>query len=224
MRLLIIEDDEETRESLKASFEEECFAVDTAKDGTDGSYMARVNNYDLIILDHLLPGKDGFEVCDEIRRSGKHVPILMLSVKSEIDHKVQLFGQGIDDYVTKPFSFHELIARVRAILRRPKELKDDVITIDDLKLDMQKQAIFRGKERIYLTRKEFSLLEYLMRNKGKVLSRGMIMEHVWSADSDPFSNTIEAHILNLRKKIEPGNKKKLIHSVPGRGYKIDSER
>lgn len=224
MRLLIIEDEENTRESLKVSFEEECFVVDAAEDGISGSYMARVNEYDLIILDHILPGKDGYEVCDEIRKSGKNIPILMLSVKSEIDHKVHLFGQGIDDYVTKPFSFNELLARVRAILRRPKELKSDVIIIQDLTLDMQKQAVFRGKEKIYLTRKEFSLLEYMMRNKGKVLSRGMIMGHVWSADSDPFSNTIEAHILNLRRKIEPGNKKKLIHSVPGRGYKIDSER
>lgn len=224
MRLLIIEDERETRELLKASFEEENFVVDSAEDGTSGSYMARANEYDLIILDHVLPGKDGFQICEEIRRNGKHVPIIMLSVKSEINHKVHLFGQGIDDYVTKPFSFTELLARVRAVLRRPREMKADLISVDDLVLDIQKQAIFRGSRRIYLTRKEFGLLEYMMKNKGKVLSRGMIMEHVWNSESDPFSNTIEAHILNLRKKIDAGHKKRLIHSVPGRGYKIDYER
>ncbi|MBI2013823.1 MAG: response regulator transcription factor [Candidatus Colwellbacteria bacterium] len=221
MRLLVIEDEEETREFLKVALEEQSFAVDTACDGDKGAYLARLNDYDLIILDHILPLKDGFEVCNDIRSSGKHTPILMLSVKSEIDHKINLFEQGIDDYVTKPFSMSELLARVRAILRRPKILQEDEITIDDLVLNVQKQSVSRGDKKIYLTRKEFSLLEYLMRNAGTVVSRGMIMEHVWDSESDPFSNTIETHILNLRKKIELPKKRKIIHSVPGRGYKID---
>lgn len=224
MRMLIIEDQKETREFLRSSFGEEGFVVDTASDGIEGSYLARVNDYDIIILDHILPGKDGFMICNEIRRAGKHMPILMLSVKSEIDHKVKLFGEGIDDYVVKPFSFNELQARVKAILRRPKEVKADILKVDDLVIDTDQHSVARGKKKIYLTRKEFSLLSYLMSHKGKVLSRGMIMEHVWSAESDPFSNTIEAHILNLRKKLEPAGKKKLIHAIPGRGYKLDVEK
>lgn len=224
MRLLIIEDEKETINFLKSSFEEQGFAVDTVENGINGSYMARTNDYDLIILDHILPGKNGFEICNDVRAEGKHTPIIMLSVKSEIDHKVDLLNSGVDDYVAKPFSFNELVARVRAILRRPRDIKGDVLTFDDLILDVQRQTVFRNGEKIYLTRKEFSLLEYLMKNIGAVLSRGMIMEHVWDSAGDPFSNTIEAHILNLRRKLEAGERSKLIHSVPGRGYKIDIEK
>lgn len=224
MRILIVEDEKETRESLKSNLEQESFAVDTAEDGETGSYLARTNDYDLIILDNILPQKEGFEVCEDVRKAGKHTPIIMLSVKSEVHHKVDLLHCGADDYVTKPFSFRELIARIRAILRRPRMVDGDILSVGDLTMDIARQVVQRGGKNIYLTRKEFMLLEYLMRNRARVMSRGMIMEHVWNADSDPFSNTIEAHILNLRKKVDANHKVKLIHSVSGRGYKIDVEK
>ncbi len=228
MRILVIEDEAEIRDFLKSSLEEECFAVDAAENGEEGEYLALTNNYDLIILDYILPGKNGFEICKTIRESGKQkvkqTPIMMLSVKTDVDQKVKLLMVGADDYLTKPFSFKELLARIRTILRRPPEIKEEELSIDNLRLDTQKQAVTRGEKRVYLTRKEFILLEYFLRNKGRVLSRGMIMEHVWNSDGDLFSNTIEAHVLNLRKKIDVGFRKKLIHSVPGRGYKIDLQR
>ncbi|HSE56601.1 MAG TPA: response regulator transcription factor [Candidatus Paceibacterota bacterium] len=220
MRLLIVEDDEDIRELLRASFETECFVVDTASDGDRGSYLARTNQYSAIILDNILPGKNGSRICQELRMLGKTTPILILSVQDEIPQKVHLLHSGADDYVTKPFSFQELLARVRALLRRPAAIEESIFTIEDLVIDCNRQKVMRGAKSIYLTRKEFMLLEYLMKNKSNVLSRGMIMEQVWGADSDPFSNTIEAHILNLRKKINTGKKRKLITTIPGRGYKI----
>ncbi len=221
MRLLIIEDDTETRDFLKNGLQAEGFVVDTAEDGEKGSYIARTNDYDLIILDNILPKKEGHLVCKEIRETKKHSRIILLSVKSEIPHKIDLLNGGADDYLTKPFSFLELLARIRAVLRRPKAIEEDILLIDDLTLDRNKQIATRGKQEIYLTKKEFLLLEYLMKHKSNFLSRGSIMENVWDIDSDPFSNTIETHIMNLRKKIDSGKKKKLIHTVPGRGYKID---
>ncbi len=224
MRILIIEDDAETRDFLKMSLETESFAVDTAYDGDKGSYMARTNDYDLIILDHTLPLKSGAVVCKDIRKTGKLTPIIMLSVVDNVETKIDLLTLGADDYVSKPFSFEELLARIRALLRRPQLIQNSILQVSDLVLDINKQSVKRGTKGVYLTKKQFSLLEYLMKNKGKVLSRGMIMEHVWNIESDPFSNTIEAHILNLRKRIRGGNKRELIHNVPGRGYKIDEEK
>ncbi len=221
MRLLIVEDDAETRDFLKLAFEAESYAVDTVSDGDKGSYLARTNDYDIIILDNSLPLKNGEEVCKDIRKAGKQTPILILSVTNEAGVKVALLNAGADDYLTKPFSFEELNARIRGLLRRPARIEETVLELGDLVLDTAKQTVKRGRKGIYLTRKEFALLEYLMRHKGSVLSRGMIMEHVWNIESDPFSNTIEAHILNLRRKIRVGNKPELIHNVPGRGYKID---
>ncbi|HRH26158.1 MAG TPA: response regulator transcription factor [Candidatus Paceibacterota bacterium] len=222
MRLLIIEDDASLLESLKISLEAESYAVDGCTDGESGSYTARTNDYDLVILDLGLPKKPGVTVCEEIRKAGKKMPILTLSARGEPDLKSKLLDCGADDYITKPFSYQELRSRIRALLRRPKDMYEEILTIDNLIVDTTRQTIKRGKKDIYLTKKEFSLLEFLLRNKSRVVSRGMIMEHVWNIDSDPFSNTIEAHILNLRKKIEAKNWKKLVHNVPGRGYKIDS--
>ncbi len=223
MRMLIIEDDVEIADFLEESLSAEGFVVDRAADGERGSYMARTNEYDFIILDYIMPKKDGLAVCREIREVGKKTPIMMLSVRSEIPDRVNLLNLGVDDYVCKPFSFAEVLARIRAITRRPNILETNPLTFEDLVVDIQKQKVFRGQKEIYLTRKEFLLLEYFMRNLGNVLSRGLIMEHVWNIDTDPFSNTIEAHVLNLRKKIDAG-KKKLIHTVPGRGYKMDLTR
>ena len=224
MRILIVEDDADTREAVQIGLEQEAFIVDEASDGDKGSYAARTNDYDLIILDYILPRKNGWEVCREVRASGKTMPILVLTVRSSIDDKIEFLNCGADDYLTKPFAFFELLARVRALLRRPHGMEPVVLTLDDLTVDTHRQRVIRGKKQIYLTRKEFSLLEYLMKHKGSVVSRGMIMEHVWNAESDPFSNTIEAHILNVRKKVDIDKDKKLIQTVPGRGYKIDTAR
>ncbi len=222
MRLLIVEDEKEILNFIKKSLEAEHFVVDAASDGEKGSYLARTNDYDLIVLDNVMPKKNGLEVCREVRRDGRSVPILILSVKSETTTKVDLLNAGADDYLTKPFSLDELLARIKALLRRPKQIENEILQVDDLILDSSKGTVKRGNQDIYLTRKEFTLLKYLMKNQGIVLSRSMIMEHVWDMSADPFSNTIESHILSLRKKIDAKGKKKLIHTVPGRGYKFDS--
>lgn len=221
MKILIVEDDSEMREFLRDGFESASATVDTADNGADGSYMARTSEYDVIILDYSLPKKNGGVVCEEIRNAGKMTPIIFLSVIGELHHKIGSLEKGADDYVTKPFSFEELHARVRAVTRRPHKIESNTLCVADLVLDGEKQTVKRGQTGVYLTRKEFNLLHFLMKNPGMVLSRSLIMERVWSNESDPFSNTIESHILNLRKKINVGRKKDLIRNVPGRGYTID---
>ena len=220
MKILIIEDDKDLCEFLKDSFEAESHTVDIEHNGHSGSYAARTNEYDVIILDYSLPKKNGAIVCNEIRQAKKATPIIFLTVVNELMTKVDVLDKGADDYITKPFSFVELRARITAVTRRPRKIQTHILTVGDLVLDAEKQQVNRGKRGIYLTRKEFSLLEYLMKNEGIVLSRGTIMEHVWNADSDPFSNTIEAHILNLRKKINADDQKDMITNIPGRGYVI----
>ena len=220
MRILVIEDDKDIGEFLEASLKSELYSVDLANDGETGSFMARTNEYDLIILDYALPKKDGKEVCKEIREAGKSVPIIMLTVQSELPDKIEMLNLGADDYMTKPFSFDELLARSRAVMRRPKQIQSDILQLDDLKVDSIRYRVYRGEKEVVLTRKEFQLLEYLLRNRENVVSRGMIMEHVWDKHGDIFSNTIETHILNLRKKIEDAGKRRLIHTVPGRGYRV----
>lgn len=224
MRILIVEDEQDIRDFLKISLDAEMFTVDAAADGETGSYLARTNNYDLIILDNMLPKKNGAEICQELRESGKTTPIIMLSVQSEPLQKTDLLNMGADDYLTKPFTFAELLARVKAVLRRPRQLEGEVLEMQDLSMDVAKHQVFRGGKEVYLTRKEFELLEYLMRNRGSVVSRGTLIEHIWDMHADPFSNTIETHILNLRKKIDREAPQKLIQTVPGRGYKIDTKR
>lgn len=228
MRILIIEDDADTLSFLQKCLKEKGFAVDTTSDGETGSYLARTNDYDVILLDCGLPKKNGAAVCKEIREQEhperKHTPIIMISVGRELTDKVGGLSIGADDYVTKPFYFDEIFARIQAILRRPRQRQSAIFEVADLALDIDKQHVIRGKDSIYLTRKEFSLLEFLMRSAGKVVSRSALAEHVWDMNADPFSNTIETHILNLRKKVDKKYKTKLIHSVPGRGYKIDLQR
>jgi two-component system OmpR family response regulator len=219
MRMLIIEDEQEIREYLVKNFEKEGFTVDSSDNGEAGSYFARTNEYSILIIDHILPKKTGLEIIQEVRDQEKTVPIIMLSVKSDTSHKIDTFRAGVDDYVSKPFSFQELNARVKALLRRPYSIKTHIYQIDDLTIHTEKQEVTRNGKPIYLTRKEFLLLECLVKDNGKVLSRGVIMENVWDMSIDPFSNTLETHILNLRRKIGK-NSKEIIKTVPGRGYKI----
>jgi DNA-binding response OmpR family regulator len=220
MKILLIEDDREIANFLKRSLQEEFFIVDVARDGERGLSMARINNYDLILLDYILPKKDGREICKEIRIS-KDTPIIMLSVRSEISDKSELLDLGVDDYVTKPFSFEELLSRVRAVLRRPKKIEKDVLRTGNLWLDYGKHIAMFGNRDLELTRKEFILLEFFMKNKGQTISRSDIIEHVWDSSADPFSNTIETHIASLRRKIDSENKLKYIKTVSGSGYRLD---
>ena len=222
MKLLIIEDDPDISEFIKIGFQADGYAVDTAVDGPQGSFMARTNTYDAVILDHSLPLKNGLEVCEEIRGAGASVPILFLTVLGDMKRKLEAFTKGADDYMTKPFHFEELKARIKALQRRPKKIENSVLTIGEMTLDTEKRIAYRGGIPIHITRKEYGLLEYLMRNPDIAVSRSMIMEHVWNAESDPFSNTVEAHILNLRKKLNIAGKKDIIKNVPGRGYIIDA--
>lgn len=222
MKILLIEDDMEISDFVFQCLVSDIFTVDRAYTGIEGSYMARTNSYDVIIADYSLPGKNGPMVLDEIRNAGIQAPIIFLTVHDELTKKIEVFEHGADDYMTKPFSYDELKARIQALARRPHVITDTVLTKEDIALDTKKQLVHKGKTKIYLTRKEFNLLEFLLRNKGTVLSRGLIMEYVWNAESDPFSNTIESHILNLRKKIRDDKKKTLIRNIPGRGYIIDA--
>jgi DNA-binding response OmpR family regulator len=224
MKILIVEDDRNTAEMIKNSLTACSHTVDVSHDGADGSFLARSYDYDAIVLDYALPKKDGLAVCREVRAAGKATPIIFLSVTDDPEMKVAALKQGADDYVTKPFSLDELRARLDAVARRSPELKPSMLTVADLALDSDLNAVRRGKRQIHLTRKEFHMLQYLMQNTGTVLSRAQLMEHVWTADGNPFSNTVEAHIRNLRKKLNSGKAPNLIANVPGRGYVIDTPK
>lgn len=222
MKILLIEDDEEISNFIKNNLVEDIFSVDVAKNGSDGSFLARTSYYDVIVMDHSLPIKDGLTVCEEIRAEGIKTPIIFLTIHNTIRKKVLALDKGADDYMTKPFAIEELKARILALARRPHRLEDSILRVDDLVLDTQRRTVCRGDTKIYLTRKTYNLLEYLMRNRGTVLSRGIIMEYVWNSDGDPFSNTIEAHILSLRKKINIDGKRDILKNIPGRGYIIET--
>jgi DNA-binding response OmpR family regulator len=220
MNLLIVDDDKGIVDFLKTSLKSDGFAVDTAQDGDTGLYKAQINNYDLIILDNMLPKKSGLQVCSEIRKAGNNVPIIILSAKTETEEKIDFLNSGADDYLEKPFSFAELSARVKALLRRPKNIEPEILEADNLVLDIKSHIFLVGKKEVRLTMKEFSLMEYFMKNKNRVLSRAEILEHVWGTDADLFTNTIETHVLNLRRKIGQHNKKEFITTIPGMGYKF----
>jgi two-component system, OmpR family, copper resistance phosphate regulon response regulator CusR len=221
MKVLIVEDDQGIAELLKEGLSAESHSVEIANNGADGSFLARSYDYDAIVLDHSLPKKNGIVVCKEIRAAGKTTPVLFLSITEDTDIKVEAFNAGADDYVTKPFSVKEFSARLKAIGRRSDRMTSTQIQVRDLVLDTETGAVHRAGKLIKLTRKEYSLLEYFMKHPHAVLSRPLIMEHVWAADQDPFSNTVEAHIRNLRKKINEGCKPALIINIPGRGYILD---
>jgi DNA-binding response OmpR family regulator len=218
MRILIIEDDDFLRLSLKKALESEMYIVDHIGDGINGSYIARTHDYNLIIVDYILPGKDGLEVIQDIRKKGVNSPILVMSARGDIGDKVNLLESGADDYIVKPFTYQEFRARVHALLRRNYKIIEETMTIDDVTIDISKTEVLKNGEKVYLTKKEFMILQSLTRNPGHVITRAELLEEAWGRDTDPFSNTIEAHIRNLRKKIE--SEKRLIHTVPGRGYKI----
>lgn len=220
MRALIIEDDCYIAEALKSALMSENLVVEIAPDGESGAFSATTNDYDIILLDTMLPKKNGREVCRIIRMAGKKTPILSISAKADPVTKVELLEAGVDDYIGKPFVLREVVARVRALLRRPHTLLGEILTIGDLTMDTRSRTITRGKTSIRLTRKEFALLEYLLRNQGSVVSRGLLLEHVWDEMTDPFSNTIEAHIMSVRRKLRLKKSPPLIHTVPGLGYKL----
>lgn len=222
MRVLVVEDEHRIANSIKKGLEQERYAVDVAYNGTDGFDLASTEDYDAIILDLLLPGMDGLKICRKLREEGKHTPILILTAKGQTQDKVTGLDSGADDYLTKPFSFEELLARIRALTRRPKNSLPIVLTVEDLQLNTQNFEVKRGKQKIKLSSKEFSLLEYLMRHTRQTMTKEQIISHVWDYDADILPNTVEVYIRNLRRKIDLPfqNKKPLIHTVRGFGYKI----
>lgn len=222
MKVLIIEDDKQLAETVKDNLVSQNNIAEVAENGADGSFLARTFEYDAIILDNSLPKKDGLTVCKEIRAIGKTTPIIFLTIDNTLETKMSAFDHGADDYLSKPFSLEELGARLKALARRPLQIKKNTLHLHDLKLDTEKHTVTRNNKRIHPTRKEFGLLEYFMKNIGVVVSRSLLMEHVWTADSNPFSNTVEAHIRNLRRKLNAGNKPNLIANIPGRGYIMDT--
>jgi two-component system copper resistance phosphate regulon response regulator CusR len=220
MRILIIEDERRLSSFLKKGFEAEAMAVDIADDGVAGSDLARGGDYDAIILDLMLPGKDGIEVLREVRAAGKKTPILILSARGEVEDRVKGLNLGADDYLPKPFAFVEALARVRALVRRqsPEGERSPVLSLSDLKVDVMTRKVTRGEREITLTTKEFQLLEYLVRNKNRVLSRVLIIEHIWDMQFDSGTNIVDVVVNRLRRKIDDGARVPLIHTVRGVGY------
>jgi len=200
---------------------EQSYAVDISEDGDAGLYQAALNDYDLIILDVLLPQRDGYEVCRELRAQGNTTPVLMLTARASIDDRVTGFDAGADDYLTKPFSFRELVARVRALMRRDSQLRPDVFEVADLVVDSASHRVTRADKDVQLTAKEYALLEYLARRQGQLVSRAEIAAHVWDDSFDPFSNTIEVYMNRLRKKIDSDHPTKLLHTRRGEGYILE---
>jgi heavy metal response regulator len=223
MRLLVVEDEKKVASFIKKGLEEEGYAVDLASDGETGLTMSLDGVHDLIILDINLPKMDGLSILRELRNKKVKTPVLLLTVRAAIEDKVIGLDTGADDYLTKPFSFQELLARVRALLRRRAEAESPLIQVADLTLDPATRFVSRGNQEIELTAKEFSLLSYFMRNPGRVLTRTMIAEHVWDYDFDPMTNVIDVYVNYLRKKIEAGSEPKLIHTVRGVGYVMKVE-
>ncbi len=224
MRILIVEDERKIARALGRALKNEKYAVDISHDGTDAYAMAGVIDYDLLILDRMIPGDyDGLSLTKKLREEGKKVPILLLTALGEIQDKTEGLDSGADDYLTKPFALDELLARVRALLRRPQTQAETILKIADLSLDLNTHEVFRNNQKIELTNKEFSLLEYLVRNAGRPVSKEQIIDHVWNYDSDILPNNIEVYISYLREKVDKPFEKKLIKTVRGIGYKIDEQ-
>ena len=223
MRILVVEDEAKVASFIRRALEEESYAVDACGDGAQGLDLARAGGYDLIILDLMLPGMPGLEVLKALRKEQVAAPVLILTARSELDQKVKGLDAGADDYLTKPFAIEELVARARALLRRGMGEAAGSLQVDDLALNPATREVTRGGKRIELTAKEYALLEYLMRNAGRVLTRPMIAEHVWNQDFDTFTNVIDVYVNYLRNKIDRGQERKLIQTVRGSGYTLKAE-
>ena len=224
MRILSVEDERKIARALGRALKNEKYAVDISHDGTDAYAMAGMIDYDLLILDRMIPGDyDGLSLTKKLREEGKRVPILLLTALGEIQDKTEGLDSGADDYLTKPFALDELLARIRALLRRPQTQVETILKIADLSLDLNMHEVFRNNQKIELTNKEFSLLEYLVRNAGRPVSKEQIINHVWNYDADILPNNIEVYISYLREKVDKPFEKKLIKTVRGIGYKIDEQ-
>lgn len=221
MRVLLVEDDSRIANFVAKGLREKAYAVDIATDGEDGLYQASINDYDVVILDVMMPHKTGFEVCAELRRENIAVPVLMLTARDAVEDKISGLDLGADDYLTKPFEFGELLARLRALQRRKGKVRQSRMVIADLEIDTNSQQVWRGGGEIPLTTKEYSLLEYLAREKGKVVGRAEIGEHVWDENFDAFSNLIDVYIRRLRSKVDEGFAIQLIQTRRGAGYILD---
>lgn len=224
MRILVIEDDQKVAGFIKKGLIEESYAVDVCHDGTDGAFWATANEYDVILLDIMLPKKDGITVCKELRAQGMAAPILMLTARDSVDDKIRGLDAGADDYLAKPFSFGELLARIRSLMRRSQAQKTATLTLADLEMNPTARSVTRAGKAISLTTKEYALLEYFMRHPGEVLSETRIVEHVWDMNYDPATNVVNVYIHHLRSKIDKDFEPKLLHTIRGAGYVLKDER
>ncbi len=221
MRVLVVEDDQRIAHFVAKGLRENTYAVDVAVDGAAALYQSAINVYDAVVLDVMLPVKDGFAVCREMREAGVKTPILMLTARDAVEDKVDGLDAGADDYLTKPFAFDELLARLRALLRRSGDVRPSRIIIADLEIDTAGQRVWRGGNEISLTSKEYALLEYLARERGKIVGRAEIAEHVWDENFDIFSNLIDVYVKRLRTKMDEGFAAPLIRTRRGQGYILD---
>jgi two-component system OmpR family response regulator len=222
MRLLVVEDEADVARFLRRGLMEEAYAVDVVEDGEAALEAAAINPYDGIVLDLIIPGPNGVEVCRQIRESGSHVPILILTARGSVDEKIAGLDAGADDYLSKPFEFGELLARLRALLRRGSVTADPVISTGALEIDTRSHRVVIEGHPVTLTTKEYSVLEYLARNAGRIVTREEISEHVWGQDFDPFSNLIEVYINRLRRNIEKVSALRFIQTVRGSGYMLEA--
>ena len=223
MRILVVEDDPAAAAVLSKGLREHTYAVDVAANGSTALEQASINDYDLIVLDVLMPGMNGLEVCRRLRAEGLAAPILMLTARGEPDQRVEGLDVGADDYLAKPYHFPELLARIRALLRRGPALASSLLLIDDLRIDTRTRRVHRGDRSIQLTSKEYALLEYLARRQGDVVGRADIAEHVWDDSFDPMSNLIEVYIQRLRRKIDDDHRVKLLQTRRGAGYSLQPD-
>jgi DNA-binding response OmpR family regulator len=220
MRILLVEDDSRIARFVSQALREQAYAVDATADGEDALFKASINDYDAVILDLMIKGRDGFEVCRELRAAGSSVPVIMLTARDAVPDRVAGLDSGADDYLTKPFEVAELLARLRALLRRGHVVQPALVTAADLSIDTRAHVVTRAGRRVELTAKEYALLEYLARERGRVLTRAEIAEHVWDENFDPFSNLIDVNINRLRRKIDDGFAVPLIHTRRGEGYML----
>jgi two-component system copper resistance phosphate regulon response regulator CusR len=220
MRVLLVEDDRNIARFVAKGLREQAYAVDVTGDGNDAIFKLAITDYDAVILDVMIPGRDGFSVCREIRANGSFLPVIMLTARDTLQDRIDGLDCGADDYITKPFAVAELLARLRALLRRGQYLRPTLIEIADLILDTRAQRATRGGKELPLTTKEYALLEYLAREQGRIVSRADIAEHVWDENFDPLTNLIDVHINRLRRKVDNGTMIRLIHTRRGAGYML----